>query len=219
MNMTRIWSVFIVNLRGFLRDKGGLFFTFLFPIMLMLLLGFIFAGTGDSEYTIHVQDLDGTEMSENLTSIFREVESFKVRTLSADEDPASFIKDSDANFVIVIPDGYEDTLNQRLMGDLNITGNLTVMFDELEKINHYLNKGLIDKQITDNIVNHWLKVMYSLEKEINNNLIKNFLKTYKYYDLEKKLKRIARWYATKEFLKKYLYDEPLRKVKEYYKED
>ena len=94
MNMRRIWSVFDVNLRGFLRDKGGLFFTFLFPVMLMLLFGFIFYETDDAEYSILVQDLDDSDMSRNFTEVLRNVESLDVGTLGPGKDPGSYIKDN-----------------------------------------------------------------------------------------------------------------------------
>ena len=58
MNPRRIWSVFITNWRTLYRDKGGLFFTFLFPIMLMLLFGFIFQDSGNETYVIHLDDRD-----------------------------------------------------------------------------------------------------------------------------------------------------------------
>lgn len=130
MNLIRIWSVFDVNLRGFLRDKGGLFFTFLFPIMLMLLFGFIFSETGDAEYSVLVQDLDDTEMSRNFTEMLRNVKSLDIDTIGPDKDPGTYIKDNDANFIIVIPQGYESSIQERLSGDLNSTGNLTVYLDE-----------------------------------------------------------------------------------------
>lgn len=130
MNPRRIWSVFDVNLKGFVRDKGGLFFTFLFPIMLMLLFGFIFSDSEDTEYPIHIQDLDQSPLSDNLTLMLRDVESFDVDTLSSGKDPKRFIEDNDANFVVVIPEGYGRSMEERFSGNINSTGNITVYFDD-----------------------------------------------------------------------------------------
>lgn len=130
MNPIRIWSVFDVNLKGFIRDKGGLFFTFLFPVMLMLLFGFIFSDSGDTEYPILIQDMDGSQLSGNLTSMLRDVPSFEVDTLGKDRDPKSYIEDNDANFIIVIPEGYGETMEERFAGNMNSTGNITVYYDE-----------------------------------------------------------------------------------------
>ena len=129
MNPVRIWSVFDITLRGFLRDKGGLFFTFLFPIMLILLFGFIFSETDEVEYPLHIQDLDGTDMSVNLTGMLKGISSFDVKMISPDRDLDTYLKDNDINFVLVIPEGYQDSLIDRMKGDRNSTVNLTVKYD------------------------------------------------------------------------------------------
>jgi ABC-2 type transport system permease protein len=130
MNPIRVWSVFDVNLKGFIRDKGGLFFTFLFPIMLMLLFGFIFSDSGETEYPITIQDLDDSPLSNNLTSMLKEVKSFQTETLGTKRDPKAYIENNDANFVIVIPEGYGKAMEERFSGNLNSTGNITVYYDE-----------------------------------------------------------------------------------------
>jgi ABC-2 type transport system permease protein len=130
MNPMRIWSVFDVNIKGFLRDKGGLFFTFLFPVMLMLLFGFIFSDSDETEYPILVQDMDDSPLSGNLTSMLREVESFEVDTIGSNRDPKKYIEDNDANFIVVIPEGYGEAMERRLSGDKNHTGNISVYYDE-----------------------------------------------------------------------------------------
>ena len=129
MNPVRLGSVFDITLRGFLRDKGGLFFTFLFPIMLILLFGFIFSETDEVEYPLHIQDLDGTDMSVNLTGMLKGISSFDVKMISPDRDLDTYLKDNDINFVLVIPEGYQDSLIDRMKGDRNSTVNLTVKYD------------------------------------------------------------------------------------------
>ena len=127
--MTRIFSVFIVNIKELFRDKGGIFFTFLFPILLMLLFGFIFSDVDKTVYDIHVQDLDGTEISENLTSVLKGMDAFRVHEISPEKNVDSFIEENDVDFVIVIPRGYENNVTSAVMGDINSTVNLTVKYD------------------------------------------------------------------------------------------
>lgn len=114
MNPRRIWSVFIVNFRDFIRDKGSLFFTFLFPVILMLLFGFIFSGSDSASYDIYLQDNDMTPVSENLTLNLSLVKAFDIHRVSPDRDIKRIVEDEKAGFVIVIPEGFQDNLLNNL---------------------------------------------------------------------------------------------------------
>jgi ABC-2 type transport system permease protein len=129
LNPIRVYSVFIVNIKELFRDKGGIFFTFLFPILLMLLFGFIFQDSDETVYDIHIQDLDGSELSENFTLVLKEMEAFKVREIKPERDVDEFIEDNDVDFVVVIPEGYERSIGSSLLGNTNETVNLTVKYD------------------------------------------------------------------------------------------
>ncbi len=67
MNLGRVYSTTVMHIRTFSREKAALFFTFFFPIMLMVLFGLIFQNEGNVDYTIHIQDQDGTQLSHNFT--------------------------------------------------------------------------------------------------------------------------------------------------------
>lgn len=129
MDLIRIFSVFMVEIKQLFRDKGGLFFTFLFPILLMLLFGFIFQDVDETVYDVHIQDLDRSDLSENFTQVLKEMDAFKVHEIEPERDIDDFIEDNDVDFIIVIPEGYQGALGSGLMGDLNATVNLTVKYD------------------------------------------------------------------------------------------
>ena len=129
MNPRRIFSVFMVNVKELFRDKGGLFFTFLFPILLMLLFGFIFQDVDETVYDIHVQDLDGSDLSRNFTGILKDLDSFKVHEIKPERDVDDFIEDNDVDFVVVIPEGYDSSLALGITDGSNITVPLIVKHD------------------------------------------------------------------------------------------
>ncbi|MGA1866759.1 MAG: ABC transporter permease [Thermoplasmatota archaeon] len=129
MRRGRILSVFYVNIKELFRDKGGIFFTFLFPILLMVLFGFIFSDVDKTVYDIHIQDLDGSEISENFTSTIKAMDAFKVYDIDPGRDVDNFIEDKDVDFVIIIPQGYGDSIEAAAMGDVNSSVNLSVKYD------------------------------------------------------------------------------------------
>lgn len=128
MNPIRIVSVFWVNVRLLVRDKGGLFFTFAFPIILMLLFGFIFQDSDRTEYDIHIQDLDMSDSSRNLTEAISAVPSFRYREVAQDKDPHVLARE-EVNFIVVIGEGYERDLNARMGGYFEGPVNITVLYD------------------------------------------------------------------------------------------
>jgi ABC-2 type transport system permease protein len=169
MNVTRIWKVFWVNVLILVRDKGGLFFTFAFPLILMLLFGFIFQDSGSPEYDIHVQDLDTSAMSNNMTDQLRNVSSFKVHTVSATADPKDLAREDNINFVIVIPKGFEENLTRRLSGQTTEPSSILVHYDPsvsstqvkisiLNSVLEGMNKGILN---STNVITFSTKSMVS----------------------------------------------------------
>jgi len=153
MNPRRIYSVFLVNLRDFVRDKGGLFFTFLFPVILMLLFGFIFSESDNVTYDIYLQDRDLTPMSENLTESLKEVKAFDVHKVGPDRKLSELVDDDKAGFIIVIPDGFQEHLLGNMIGNGSSPVNLTVHMDRSQ------SSSLVKYSILASVVGQLNKVM------------------------------------------------------------
>jgi len=58
MNFKFIFHDLHANIKTWMRSPGTVFWTVLFPILLILIFGAIFSGGGDDEFNIVVQDLD-----------------------------------------------------------------------------------------------------------------------------------------------------------------
>jgi ABC-2 type transport system permease protein len=129
MNPMRIWKVFWVNVLIFMRDKGGLFFTFAFPLILMLLFGFIFQDSDRTEYDIHVQDLDVSSGSSNFTMMLKHVPNFRYHNVSASDDPKELAKNHNVDFMIVIPHGFGENFTKRISHETDSPANITVLYD------------------------------------------------------------------------------------------
>ena len=154
MNPIRILSVFWVNVKLLIRDKGGLFFTFAFPIILMLLFGFIFQDADRTEYDIHVQDMDMSYASGNLTEAISAVPSFKYHEVGPDSDPYDLARNK-VNFIVIIHEGFGIEMADRLSGNSSDSVNLTVLYDPSQsstQVKMSILKGLLD-QMNDAFLN------------------------------------------------------------------
>ncbi|MCI4352762.1 MAG: ABC transporter permease [Thermoplasmata archaeon] len=58
MNGPRVLSYFVAFAKGYLRNPLGLFFSLIFPVILILIFGAVFANSGSSAVPLYVENLD-----------------------------------------------------------------------------------------------------------------------------------------------------------------
>lgn len=108
-------AVFIALAKGWFRSKTGVFFSFLFPVMLLLIFGTVFGGDG-GKYTLRVQNLDlengePTELSVALVEALGSSEVFIIENLPADVDIAAYVREhpSFTSYrILVIPENFHE---------------------------------------------------------------------------------------------------------------
>jgi len=111
MNVKRVIANLTVHIKQFTREKSTIFFVLMFPILLMLLFGFIFSDIGNTVYTLPIQDHDDGYWSNGLIDALNETGVFDIQEVKLDEDPAQYMNDTGNNFILVIPEGFSDQIN------------------------------------------------------------------------------------------------------------
>jgi len=104
----------VVSLKSFYREKSAVFFTIAFPIILILVFGTIFMNQDNVSFDLHVQDLDQTPSSAQLLKTLELDGRFKIAQVDPALNAARYAKDNKLNLVLVIPEGYQKALVQRL---------------------------------------------------------------------------------------------------------
>ena len=116
MNFRRIYATVVIDLKHFFRESSSVFFVLLFPILLILLFGFIFQGQGDVTYDLHIQNLDDGEYSQQfifmLGASFNDTQLFEVQPIPANENVTEYFDDNNLNTVIVIPEDFTEHIIQ-----------------------------------------------------------------------------------------------------------
>ena len=114
--MSRLVSLTATLLRDWLRNREAVFFALLFPLLLLLIFSFVFAG-GPAEFEIAVQnnDVDGTgqptELSAALVTAIEETPSLELQELDTGTDLAqeeNIEETTGHNRVLVIPEGFDE---------------------------------------------------------------------------------------------------------------
>jgi ABC-2 type transport system permease protein len=146
--MRAYWQLTLAQLRIFARNKQVLFFTLLFPIILMLALG-TFAGNDSSlSLTIGLIDSDQSDSSKVLTERFNKNEGLETITFKNVKSGKEALKNGDIQLFMEIPKGYENNLEEK-----NEPSTLPVYYNEKNLTTSELGltvvNGIIDQYSKD----------------------------------------------------------------------
>jgi ABC-2 type transport system permease protein len=113
--MRALRALTLANMRSFLRDRAALFWTLAFPLIFILLFGFIFQGGGESRLTLGWVDEDRSPEAAGLREAFDGQEGTEL--VQADKDDVlQQMRQGDVDAVIVVPAGYGAAVAARADG-------------------------------------------------------------------------------------------------------
>lgn len=132
VSLKRIASDFRVFGRGYLRNKFGLFFGLIFPVMLILIFGAIFSGNSSGTIDVYVQNQDTGPFSPPQIDIATQFlntlnNSGTVFLIPVDssEDFSNFLADHSASDGIIIPYGFSSSYLTGQPVNVTVYGNPT----------------------------------------------------------------------------------------------
>lgn len=143
MNFRFITTDFYLGVKSWLRSKGTVFWTILFPVLLILIFGAIFSGVDEAEIDLVVQDLDETNSSEEFIKVLENVPVLKIEKIGKNDDIAQYMHDNDKSAALQIPEGFEDALIQSKF-DENVTFNVSFYFDPAEETTTSILKNVLN---------------------------------------------------------------------------
>jgi ABC-2 type transport system permease protein len=144
-------AVFVSYYRQFVRDRGALFFTFIFPIMFILLFGWAFRNVGAQSFDVGMVDQGSPQSAALITQALESVvvdagdRVFTVENGTVEELMAS-LEDGDLDAVIVIPAAMDSSLGQKqptavqVYYDPSRTSNQQILVPILNQVVNGLNQ-------------------------------------------------------------------------------
>lgn len=100
-------SIAWFNLKRMVRERSNIFFVFIFPIALVLLIGVQFGGGFSPVVGIH--QADNGELSDEIASTLSDSESIDIREFATDDDLISAVERGTVQAGVMIPAGIEET--------------------------------------------------------------------------------------------------------------
>ena len=130
MNCRVVWANLVVSIKSFYREKTAMFFTTMFPILLILVFGTIFMDDDKLHFNLCLQDLDQSQTSAEIAKALASTGKLKITTVDSTQEAAQYAKDNKVNLVLIIPKGYEKSYTRYLqLGDLNAFVTLRYVYD------------------------------------------------------------------------------------------
>ena len=118
----RTWADFKVFSRGYLRNRFGLFFGLVFPVILILIFGAIFSSNSSGVVNVPVQNQDNGTVSAQFLNVLNSTNVIQVHTVDT-TDFAKYLAAHSESDGIVVPASFSadymagTTVNLTLYGD------------------------------------------------------------------------------------------------------
>ncbi|MFZ0892511.1 MAG: ABC transporter permease [Thermoplasmata archaeon] len=107
MNGRRIFADFLVTARGYFRNSAALFFSLIFPIILILLFGLIFSSTGNTAVPLYVQNFDhSSPTSISFLDALNNTSFVTVQVIPTSYNLSTYLGQNGDPVGLVIPAGF-----------------------------------------------------------------------------------------------------------------
>ena len=139
---------FVAQMKGWMRSRGTIFWSIVFPVMLILIFGAIFSGTGDTTYTLHVQDLDNSTWSNNYIDMLKNISVLKLEIIPSDKNITEYIKEKDLRGALQIPEGFGSKIEQS-MYDTNASVNISFYYDPSDQGSTSVVRSIVSSSLQE----------------------------------------------------------------------
>ena len=107
--MNRILTDLEYSIKIYFRNKTSMFWSLIFPILLMVIFGFIFGGDSGS-YDVYIQDNDRSSLSQDFIDALTGTGALNHKIVSRGENVNLFANENDVGVILIIPEGFEESV-------------------------------------------------------------------------------------------------------------
>ena len=111
--------------RGYLRNRVGLFFGLIFPVILILIFGAIFSGGSSGTITVYVQNQDAGQISTSFVDALNSTSTVRVVLVSTSENFSQYLSVHSASDGMIIPADFSSNYIAGNPVNVTVYGNPT----------------------------------------------------------------------------------------------
>ncbi|MGB9675925.1 MAG: ABC transporter permease [Candidatus Bathyarchaeales archaeon] len=112
--MNPVIGVAVKDIKMFFREKGTIFWTIAFPVLVMLLFSAIFGRETPFTANIGIVDADGTQISSMAISSLNGTGVFNIRIFENKSEALNALNATEIRAVITIPEGFMENLTYQV---------------------------------------------------------------------------------------------------------
>jgi ABC-2 type transport system permease protein len=148
MNLRFIKTDLLLSIRSWLRSKGTVFWTILFPLLLILIFGAIFSGQENIEYDLAIQNYDETEFSSQFIDIMEESTFFNITIVDNNVEMVNYMQENDFKIGLQFPADFGEII-QKYFVDNNVSINITYFTDPTEQTTGPIVQSIISGMLNE----------------------------------------------------------------------
>ena len=145
-------SVFTAQYRQFIRDRAALFFTFIFPIMFIVIFGWAFSGGGVQTFDIGFVDPGSSQSGRIIANSLGNVTIVEEKVFEIEEGDLDkelqMLRDGKLDAVVVLPANIDLSLQNKQPVDLQVyydpsqTSNQQILIPILNQVIDGIDRGM-----------------------------------------------------------------------------
>ena len=121
----RIFSDFKVFSRGYLRNRFGLFFGLIFPVILILIFGAIFSSNNSGTINVYAQNHDIGPVGSQFLNALNSSSTVRITLVDNSENFSKYLAAHSASDGIIIPKNFSISYESGTSVDVTLYGNPT----------------------------------------------------------------------------------------------
>jgi len=122
-SLRRVLGDLKVFVRGYTRSKIGLFFSLVFPIILILLFGAIFSGGNGGPINVYVQNQDGGTASIQFVKLLNNNSTTTVTLVDKSQDLSQYLLAHSADQGVLIPQNFTQDFGNGQLVNVTVFSN------------------------------------------------------------------------------------------------
>jgi ABC-2 type transport system permease protein len=148
MNFRFIIADVKANFKSWIRSKGTVFWTLLFPVLLIMIFGSIFSGTDDISYDLVIQDLDQSDFSESFITQLDQTTMLRINEIDTSKNIETFMKNEGNLSGLVIPSGFGSSIQQASVNE-NASCELIFHYDPSQQTTTSIVQTIISSTLQE----------------------------------------------------------------------
>ncbi len=129
MSVTRILAEVKSYGKQYMRNKSAAFFSFAFPVLMILIFGAIFGSGAMSKMTISVQNLDDGQYSQAIMDLMNKTTLVTIKMVSQDVDIADHIKEKSLDVAVYFPANFSEDIATGMLNSSAIAAKVVLYGD------------------------------------------------------------------------------------------